>query len=873
MNKVILLVLLMPAMAFGQIIENFEQGNCSGWIQYPSGRWNSDNSNSISGLFSLHHSYDNALSGIDLTGLPVTDLHPADGLTRWTFSIRYGCDPSSSNNWVLYLMSDTRPEAFESSTGVNGFAVGINQDGYDDTLRLWKVRNGTFYPVISSGVNWQTGIQTGTAVRISVERTQAGRWTLLVYGADGILLDSSPGTDPEIFTSAWLVLSYRYTSTRDRLLWLDDIMIEGIFYKDTKPPAITSYAVNGTRSLLLAFSEEPSVQSLALMNFVVNGGDNQVTEVVGVNPCSVILKFQYEFNNLTGNKLVIRNLCDGLNNCTENVTLNFTAVRAEPGDIIISEIMADPLPVVSLPPKEYIELLNRTNFDVNLNNWYISDGNQRYFFPEKNIPPGARLIVCSNPDTVLFAKYGDVVGLRSFPTLTDGGKILALNDSTGKYIHGIRYSPDWYDDALKSSGGWSLEMIDHDYPFHEEGNWQASLSKEGGTPGQINSVLRINPDLTFNGIENAFPEDSSTIFIKFSESVFTLDEKTGSVTIENHEIRDLFPANPLSSEFILKLYEPLERRKIYTISGNNEITDFAGNRMLRDEISFGIPEQACAGDILFNELLFNPIAGDPDYIELFNISGSVVDASRLYLVSVNDETGDSSEVFCLSAVKRCILPGEYYAVTTNRDRVIERFFTADPFKVFEVSSLPSMPDDKGHLILLSRELERIDEVFYDEEMQYSLLQENEGISLEKVRPQELSSDKTFWHSATEMSGWGTPGVANSVFSLKPESRDQVIFSSTRISPDNDGNEDLLMIDMNLEGNGNVVSISVFDETGSFVRRLTDNLLAGQSASIVWDGTDAGGRIVDNGIYILLITVFDYAGKSNKWKKVCTVLRK
>ena len=50
-----------------------------------------------------------------------------------------------------------------------------------------------------------------------------------------------------------------------------------------------------------------------------------------------------------------------------------------------------------------------------------------------------------------------------------------------------------------------------------------------------------------------------------------------------------------------------------------DITDFEGNTVDRKDFSFGLPEKAGNGDILFNELLFNPWPGDPDYIELYNV--------------------------------------------------------------------------------------------------------------------------------------------------------------------------------------------------------------------------------------------------------------
>ena len=154
-----------------------------------------------------------------------------------------------------------------------------------------------------------------------------------------------------------------------------------------------------------------------------------------------------------------------------------------------------------------------------------------------------------------------------------------------------------------------------------------------------------------------------------------------------------------------------------------------------------------------------------------------------------------------------------------------------------------------------------------------LLSGNEGISLEKVTTNGNSADKSEWHSASESSGWGTPGAPNSVLTEHLERGDKVNLSSSRITPDNDGNEDILLIDFKLEGTGNIISIDVFDETGRFVKRLTDNLLAGPEETIIWNGTAEDEKLVSTGIYILLITIFDDTGKTEKLKKVCTVIRR
>jgi hypothetical protein len=482
------------------------------------------------------------------------------------------------------------------------------------------------------------------------------------------------------------------------------------------------------------------------------------------------------------------------------------------------------------------------------------------------------MILCQPQDTVLFKSYGRTTGLKSFPALTDGGKVLFISDNTSKLIHGIEYSSDWYGDALKDGGGWSLEIIDTNYPFYQEGNWHASVSKEGGTPGKINSVSGENHDYIFSGIENVFPVDSMTIILKLSETVIDLDKNIGIIEIEGLVISSLFPTDVLMREYTIIFSEPLRKGRIYTLTAGSDLTDFAGNLIQRNELRFGIPDPVQKGDILFNELLFNPFPGEPDFIEFYNCSERIIDASDLILVSVNDELNDTSSVVFVSSEKRNILPDEYYAVTTDKKCLLNRFFSSDQYEIFEVSHLPSMPDDKGHLILYNRRLDKIDEVLYDEDMHYPLLSGNEGISLEKIIPEGSSADKLQWHSASEASGWGSPGAANSVLYAQSESNDKIVFSSTRITPDYDGNEDFLVINLTLKGLGNVISVTVFDEAGSFVKKITDNLLAGPEASIIWNGTAGDEKLVSTGIYIILISVFDDKGKVQNWKKVCTVIR-
>ncbi|MBI5008853.1 MAG: hypothetical protein HZB98_04235 [Bacteroidia bacterium] len=442
------------------------------------------------------------------------------------------------------------------------------------------------------------------------------------------------------------------------------------------------------------------------------------------------IEFADEFINKQLNALIIRSLCDKAGNCRKDTSIRFTPVWAETGDIIITEIMADPLPAVSLPSREYFEIKNRSSFLIKPQQWKLIAGDQVYTLPAFNMEPGEKRIITSAEDTLVFREFGKTTGLRQFPSLTDGGKLLCIYDTAGILIHGVEYSDEWYGSDLKSNGGWSLEMIDDSYPFFYDGNWKASVSRKGGTPGTVNSVSSANPDRYFHGIENLFPLNKRELRIRFSEPVDDFGIISKALIKDGPEIEIVTPSDPLLREFSISLSSDLLPHTLYIIELPEGLSDFAGNKASETTITFGLTEPPSPGDITFNELLFNPYPGDPDYIEFFNCSEKVIDASRLALASVNIQTSDTSDPVLISSEGRCIMPGTFYTITTDRNKVVDRYFSSNADRIFEVSSLPSMPDDEGDLLLVSSELDIIDRMSYKEEMHYSLLSGFEGISLE-----------------------------------------------------------------------------------------------------------------------------------------------
>jgi hypothetical protein len=189
-------------------------------------------------------------------------------------------------------------------------------------------------------------------------------------------------------------------------------------------------------------------------------------------------------------------------------------------DVVITEFLSDPTPSAGLPESEFIELKNRSTVDYNLHSWAISNGNSSATIKVDYIlKADSFLILCANSAAVSFASFGATLGISGFPALSNDGGVIILSTETGVVIHALQYDKSWFDNDIKASGGWSLEMKDPANPCSGTENWAASISPNGGTPGMKNSVNSENPDLSAPSLIRALVVDSFTLVLIFDEAI------------------------------------------------------------------------------------------------------------------------------------------------------------------------------------------------------------------------------------------------------------------------------------------------------------------------------------------------------------------
>jgi hypothetical protein len=296
--------------------------------------------------------------------------------------------------------------------------------------------------------------------------------------------------------------------------------------------------------------------------------------------------------------------------------------------------------------------------------------------------------------------------------------------------------------------------------------------------------------------------------------------------------------------------------------------DYSADKVILDEIIVTAEEKPLEpigfGDILITEVLFNPVGGGSDFIEIYNNSAKEISTNRLYLAS-RDNNLKLTQIYPLSASKTNLLPGNYLALTKDTAGVFPWFDIQCRECFLQMEKFPSFNNDFDYVVLLDENMKVVDELYYSEKMHHPLLAEEKGISLERISFTQKTNDAKNWHSASTTSGYGTPGYMNSQVEIEDIYAPKITFSSESFSPNSDGYNDEYQIQYNLEKPGYVANISIFDATGKFVMKLVNNEILGTNGTIVWNGEDETGKSNNIGIYVVLVEIFNTAGEVFQFK--------
>ncbi len=862
MKKLCLLFSLCPVFLWGQVKIDFENGLPAGMEQFPSDRWGAGPDDPSGDNTSLYHIYDNSSSARDAFSveIPEPDM---DFEFNCSFVIDYQYNPSGSNNWSFYVLSEYGAEHMANRKNNYAIMLGVNQTSTDDTLMIYYQDGDNLKEILKTrlhyendiGMNcWKFSVSISPAEGLMVAGGPFPGETAILAGMQDF---SFPGFHP-----AYIGLSYSYTSSKDMLLRTDDISVSFTPLKDSIPPRLERVKVISHDLAEFQFDEKlykngPEISSTLVCSFPVDS--------VWITENSLFVRFDPPPARDTEISYEISGLSDRAGNPVLSVGY-FIFYYPDWHDVIFSEIMADPAPPVYLPEMEYIEIFNRSDQEINLEGWKLYTGSREWILPPVVLLPGDYHFFTSSDEYSVYSekhKFSPV--FTSSSVINNTEQDLLIYTANDEIIDAVKYSGSWYDDDFKAEGGWSLERTDLENLCGEDRTWKASEAFHGGTPGEKNTVSRTEINSEAPYIRQVIYENDSIFRLRFNES---LDKNVFHVNMngmlsENPSIKAIELQEPFFSECRIKLYKTgMNIPLVFT----NAWTDCCGNTSYgRDSVILKEPADPVAGSVIISEVLFSPWPGCPEFIELYNNTNEVLSLYDLKL-SIGDGEKRSSKEYFIADEEILFFPGTFLVLGQNPPALKSFYDLPGFFNYKEVRDMASLPDKGGKISVYDRGNMLIDEMNYSATVHFPLLSDYHGVSMERVILDTSPGIASEWHSASSLSGFATPGRLNSQNILPGEKESDFYCEYKVFSPNNDGYRDMALLNIRMEKEGYVAMIRVFDASGRLKKTLGNNELLGTEERVTWDGLDDMGRLCSSGIYMIYMEAFHLSGSKKVFRE-------
>lgn len=541
-------------------------------------------------------------------------------------------------------------------------------------------------------------------------------------------------------------------------------------------------------------------------------------------------------------------------------------------DIVFTEIMADPDPQVALPNAEFLEIYNRTDTTIDLSGWTLQVNGKPATIAKGMIAAQSYAVLCAEQTAPEFATYGNAIAVAPWNALTNSGARITLLDDEARLVAWVDFSDAWYgNNGFKKDGGWSLERHNTDYLDNHAENWAPSDDQRGGTPGQPNSTATDLRDERLPRL-NAIAARTDTLTLHFSKSM----DETTLADMRNFRfdraIDTIFIEQPHARTIRLHLTEPMAETDTYNLQCEN-LFCVDGQPLDAVETTIALPVGPDQGDVVLNEILFNPKDGGVDFVELLNLSDRTLDLSQLFVTRRIDGELEARTTICTEP--RLFAPHSYLTLTSDPDIVCQQYdCPADA--MFATVKLPSLPDAEGNIAIVLTDGTLLDELTYSAKMHHPFVSNPDGVALERVNPHAPTQEPDNWQSAAFDAGYGTPCRQNSQYAVPDldNPNDKPFWlEHESFTPDNDGYRDLLQLNYRLPQDGFTATITIYTVTGTRIRRLLDGELLAAEGTIVWNGRSDNDALCNAGVYVLFVEAVRPDGIVLRQKIVCALTLK
>ncbi|MGM0545514.1 MAG: lamin tail domain-containing protein [Bacteroidota bacterium] len=649
---------------------------------------------------------------------------------------------------------------------------------------------------------------------------------------------------------------------------------------DQTPPTFDNITAIDATTLELTFSENVTSES------ATNSENYQISPTIGIQLISaknelVTLFLEQELTDRETYQVTASNISDTFGNSLSEESQKLEYIRideAQPGDIVINEILYDP---GDSEKADFIELYNTSNRNFDVTEWVMGDFSGETTIEDNlQLKAGEYMVLTGNRNFAADLKAGAFV--NGFPALNNNTPdAIYIRNQNGATIDSVRYAQSWGSDI----DGTSLERKDPLAASNDASNWQSNNTENGISAGVQNITFKEDtnpPEIIFSKI---LPNNNYEV--RFNEFIHLTDEVAFYYGNQQLTISEFDSTN--ASVIYLQSPSNKSSDSLNTTLRAENISDVKGNSNATSEVSIAQPMQN--GDLVINEIMFNPLADSDDnqpdqteYIELRNTEDHAISLEGLFLHDEPDENGDIRDIQPVSTTTKWVPPQGQVLVHAEEAADFDESLTANFFDLQSPKKQSILRADRASLSLASSDDAiyiadstgaTIDSVFYDQSWHNPNIIDTRGIALERITPDGPSNDESNWGSSVNKKG-GTPNNENSIYQENGEIKEEtgISFTPNPFSPDDDGHEDNLFINYTLDYQDYLMKVRIYDRYGRLVRTLADGEQAGFEGQLIWDGRkddDSRNRI---GIYIVVFEAYDSTSGGDKtFKKTVVLARK
>ncbi len=500
--------------------------------------------------------------------------------------------------------------------------------------------------------------------------------------------------------------------------------------------------------------------------------------------------------------------------------LRVTEIMYNPPAPTAAELAVDPM--FDNDDFEFVELRNVGDTTINLEGVSIAQAID-YTFSSVDLDPGEYIVVAKNL-AAFTARYGTLNNVTGpfTSSLSNGGEQIILSSAITGPFQNFEYNDGagWPDRA--DGNGASLAVNNTENDYNDPANWNSS-TEYGGSPGRAGLPKRSDvvvtevlthtdlPDVDaielFNAsrdpidISHWYVSDDADNLFKYQIPAGTVLPSFGYLVLDENDFNVGGPNNP--TPFALN---SAEGDDVWLLEG-----DISGPKRFIDHIEFGaaangvtfgrytnsagylditatsvstlgsVNAPPALGDVVVNEIMYNPTPGHEEFVELVNRSESSV---NLFDPANPANTWQFTNGIDFTFPQGVSLAPNELALVVPIDPAAYRTAHNIPVNIQIFGPYSGSLDNGGELLELSRpdtpELDdfvpmiAVERIRYNDKAPWSVEADGLGPSLSRTDLNAWSNEPDNWDAGID---GGTPGRANVLSDPSPPSTPEDLIGS------------------------------------------------------------------------------------------------